>query len=451
MGQYRVTAPALLVAAMAWSTPASAATLAEVLAAAYNNNPTLNAARAELRAIDEGVPQARSGYRPTLFGSADAAVTTTESEFGGSSTTYPRGVGLSVEQPIFLGFRTNNSVKAAESSVLAGREVLRETEQNVLLDAVTVFMDIAQAQAILSLRSQNLEFLREQVRAANDRLSVGEGTRTDVAQTNARLSAGLFEYSAAAATLTSTNARYQAVIGRPPDTIGAVKSVDALLPRTLDEAIARGRENHPAILASAFNIDVASFNVKVIEGEFLPRVTLEGDLSHRNGDPSGVTDSASILGRVTVPIYQAGEPAARARAAKETLGQRRIELDFARDQVRQNVVAFWSSLEAAKAQIRSADAAVEAQQLALSGIIEERNVGQRTTLDVLDAQADLLVAREAQVVARRERVVAAYSLLAAVGDLSAAKLSLAVTAYNPKEHYLQVRDRWGGLRTPDGR
>jgi outer membrane protein len=223
------------------------------------------------------------------------------------------------------------------------------------------------------------------------------------------------------------------------------------LPRTLDQAIAKGRDNHPAILAAGFNIDVASFNVKVIEGEFLPRITIEGDATHRNGGSGGATDSASIVGRVTVPIYQAGEPDARARAAKETLGQRRIELDLTRDQVRQNVVAFWSALEAAKAQIRSADATVEAQQLVLSGVIEERNVGQRTTLDVLDAQADLLVAREAQVVARRERVVAAYSLLGSVGNLSASKLGLAVAAYNPKEHYRQVRDKWGGLRTPDGR
>jgi outer membrane protein len=152
-----------------------------------------------------------------------------------------------------------------------------------------------------------------------------------------------------------------------------------------------------------------------------------------------------------VPIYQAGEPDARARAAKETLGQRRIEHDFTRDQVRQAVVASWSSLEASKAQIISADAGVAAQQLVLSGVIEERNVGQRTTLDVLDAQSDLLLAREAQVTARRDRVVSAYSLLASVGGLGAANLGLTVAIYQPKEHYRQVRDKWGGLRTPDGR
>ncbi len=439
-------------AALAFASPATAATLAEALAAAYSNNPQLNAARAELRATDEGVPQAKSGYRPSIFANADAGVQYTESA-AGSSTTYPRGVSVTIEQPIFLGFRTKNSLRAAESAVRAGREVLRNTEQDVLLDAVSAFMDVAQAQAILSLRSQNLEFLREQVRASNDRLNVGEGTRTDVAQTNSALSLGLSDYAAAAATLASANATYQMVIGRAPDTIGAVKSVDALLPRTLEDALGLAHRHHPAILAASFNIDIASFNVKVIEGEFLPRITVEGDVSHRDdsGGAGGDVDSASIVGRLSVPIYQAGEPDARARAAKETLGQRRIEHDLSRDQVRQALVAAWSSLDAAKAQIEAADAQVGAQQLVLSGVTEERNVGQRTTLDVLDAQQDLIDARVAQVTARRNRVVAAYSVLSAVGGLSAAELSLAVAVYDPKEHHRQVRDKWGGLRTPDGR
>lgn len=452
MVQYRVGMLMFLAAAaFAWSSPASAATLIEVLAAAYANNPTLNAARAELRATDEGVPRARSGYRPKVTGTADAGVTHSESAASGSSTTYPRGVGISVEQSLFLGFRTNNAVKAAESLVLAGRETLRNAEQSVFLDAVTSFMDVAEAQAILSLRSQNLEFLREQVRAANDRLSVGEGTRTDVAQTNARLSAGLFAYSSASADLAAANATYQQVIGRAPDSIGAVKSVDALLPRTLDQAIAKGRSDHPSILAAFYNIDVASFNVKQIEGEFLPSAVLEGSASHRDGGSGGHTESASIVGKLSIPIYQQGGPAARARGAKETLSQRRIQHDIALDAVRQEVVANWSSLEAAKAQIRSADAAVEAQQLVLSGVIEERNVGQRTTLDVLDSQQDLIDARIAQVSARRNRVVTAYALLASVGGLSAAQLGLPVAIYDPKEHLRQVRDKWGGLRAPDGR
>jgi outer membrane protein len=432
--------------------PASAATLVEVLAWAYSSNPQLNAQRADLRATDEGVPQAKSGYRPSIFANGQVAAERIDNEITGSDTRYPRSVNLQIEQPIFLGFRTKNSVRAAESSVLAGREVLRSTEQDVLLDAVTAFMDVAQNQAIVSLRSQNLEFLREQVRAANDRLNVGEGTRTDVAQTNASLSQGLSDYAAAVATLAASNATYQMVIGRPPDTIGAVKNVDKMLPRSLDAAIALGRVNHPSITAANFNIDVASFNVKVIEGEFLPRVTVTGEVAHSDNDTAaGWTNSASIVGQVSVPIYQAGEPDARARQAKETLGQLRIQHDLARDTVRQSVVAAWSQLDAARSQIRAADQQVSAQQLVLSGVIEERNVGQRTTLDVLDSQQDLINARISQVTARRNSVVAAYTVLSSIGALSAAKLGLAVAIYDPKEHHRLVRDKWGGLRTPDGR
>jgi outer membrane protein len=230
-------------------------------------------------------------------------------------------------------------------------------------------------------------------------------------------------------------------------------SVDKFLTRSLDEALAMAQKKHPAILAAALNIDVASFNVKVIEGEFLPRITVQGDLQRRweSGNAVDSVDSASIVGQLSVPIYQAGEPDARARAAKETLGQRRIEHDLARDQVRQAAVAAWAQLDAAKAQIEAADAQVSAQQLVLSGVIEERNVGQRTTLDVLDSQQDLLDAKESQVTARRNRVVAAYSVLSAIGGLSAANLGLAVAIYDPKEHHRQVKDKWGGLRTPDGR
>jgi outer membrane protein len=157
------------------------------------------------------------------------------------------------------------------------------------------------------------------------------------------------------------------------------------------------------------------------------------------------------MARLNVPIYQGGLPSAQVRQAKETLGQRRIEQDAARDQVRQAIVATWGSLEAAKAQIAATNAQVSAEQLVLSGVIEERKVGQRTTLDVLTAQQDLLDARVLQVTAQRDRVVAAFSLLAAIGGLDAVNLGLPVQRYEPTAHYEQVRDKWFGLRTPDGR
>jgi outer membrane protein len=439
-----------VVASLLISAPASAESLTEALAAAYRDNPNLNAQRASLRATDEGVPQALSGYRPTVSGSASAGW----QDVSGVGTFYPRMISLTVQQPIFLGFRTTNSVKMAETAVLAGREILRNTEQTTLLDAVTAYMNVILAQALVSIRAQNIDFLTEQVRAARDRLNVGEGTRTDVAQTEAALQLGRSTYSAAIAQLSAARATYQQVIGHAPKNLGKLRSIDKLLPKSAEAGIATGRARHPAILAAAYNIDIASFNVRVLEGQLLPSVTLDGTLSRtidQQGPGTGRVDSASVMARLNVPIYQGGLPSAQVRQAKETLGQRRIEQDAARDQVRQAIVATWGSLEAAKAQIAATNAQVSAEQLVLSGVIEERKVGQRTTLDVLTAQQDLLDARVLQVTAQRDRVVAAFSLLAAIGGLDAVNLGLPVQRYEPTAHYEQVRDKWFGLRTPDGR
>jgi outer membrane protein len=430
--------------------PAGAAeTLAEALAAAYANNPTLNAQRAALRATDEGVPQALAGFRPSVSAGASAGVNSTD-----GVTRYPRTVSITVEQPIFLGHRTTNGVKIAETAVLAGREALRNTEQNTLLAAAEAFMGVVQAQAILNLRRENLEFLAEQVRAAEDRLNVGEGTRTDVAQTKARQSAGQAAFNVAAAQLNTAIATYQQVIGHQPRSLGAARPVDSMLSQSLNGALADAMTSHPAILAAGYNIDIAEFNVKVTEGELLPSVTVAGSLSHGvdMGGPLGSTsNSASLVGRLSVPIYSGGSTSAKVRQGKEVLGQRRIELDAARDQVRQAVISAWGGLDAARAMIRAAEAQVAAEQLVLSGVIEERRVGQRTTLDVLNAQQELLNARVSLVSAQHDRVIASYALLAAVGRLSADQLGLVVQRYDPTNHYTQVRDKWGGLRTPDGR
>jgi len=430
--------------------PASAETLADALAAAYANNPTLNAERAALRATDEGVPQALAGYRPTVSAAASAGVTGST----GSTPRYPRSVSITVEQPIFLGHRTTNSVKIAETAVLAGREVLRNAEQNTLLAAVEAFMGVVRAQAILNLRRENLTFLAEQVRAAEDRLTVGEGTRTDVAQTRARQASGEAAFNSAAAALNTAIAVYQQVIGHQPTSLGAARPVEAMLSQTLNAALADAMTSHPAILASGYNIDVAEFNVKVTEGELLPSVTLSGTLTHGAETGGGGTSpgsSASLMGRLSVPIYSGGTTSSKVRQGKEILGQRRIELDVTRDQVRQAVISAWGGLDAARAQIRAADAQVAAEQLVVSGVMEERRVGQRTTLDVLNAQQELINARLSLVNAQHDRVVASYALLASVGRLSAEHLGLAVQRYDPAHHYIQVRDKWGGLRTPDGR
>ena len=411
-------------------------TLAEALASAYANNPDLNAQRAGLRATDEAVPQARSAFLPSVDGSASA--------------NFLSGTGsasLGISQTLFDGFGRVNALKSAETSVLAGRETLRSTEQNTLLAAVRAFMGLVQAQAVLNLRSQNVDFLREQVRAAEDRLSVGEGTRTDVAQTNARLAAGQSQLNAATASQNSAIATYQQVIGHVPSALGNADSVETKLPTSLDAALAMAMAGHPSILAARYAVDNAAFGVKSAESNLLPTASISGGVSIDN---TGATDT-SLSGRVSMPIFTGGANSSRVRQAKETLGQRQIQLDSAIASTRQATISAWGSLDSARAQIVAANAQVTAQQLVLSGVTEERRVGQATTLDVLNAQQELLNARVAQVQAQHDRVVAAYSLLAAIGMLNADILGLNVDRYDPTAHYDQVRNAIGGLRTPDGR
>lgn len=425
------------------------------MGSAYLTNPDLNAARAEMRAIDEGVPQARSTYRPRITATGDYGFTTTRSLLAPrwSTASNPRGYGISVEQPLFLGFRTKNAIKQAESSVRAAREQLKVIEQDTLLSAVTAFMNVIRAQVLVNLTAQNIKFLREQVSAAQDRLSVGEGTRTDVAETESSLSAGLSDYAAAVANLNEAIAIYVQVIGHKPESLGSVNGIDKHIPSTLDQALDIALSKHPAIVSSLYNIDVASYNVRVAEGQLLPSASISGSWNHRdnNSFKGNWNESASITGQISVPIYQGGEYASQIRELKERLGQRRIELDVSRAQIRQQVISAWGTLDAARAQVEAAAARVTAQQLVLSGVIEERRVGQRTTLDVLDAQQDLLDAQVSQVTAQRDRVVAAYAVVSAVGRLNAAQIGLDVPVYDPTEHYDEVKDKWLGLRTPDGR
>ena len=411
-------------------------TLAEALASAYANNPDLNAQRAGLRATDENVPQARASFLPTVSASAGA-------DFLDPSAS----ASVSLRQTVFSGFQRQNSLKIAETAVLAGREALRTAEQNTLLAAVRAFMGLVRAQAVLNLRQQNVDFLREQVRAAEDRLSVGEGTRTEVAQTNARLAAGQSQLSAAQASQNAAIATYQQVIGHVPSALGNADSVEGRLPTSLDAALAQALEYHPSIIAARYAVDSAAYGVKVEEGAMLPSASISGSV----GVGDGGTTSSSLMGSVSIPIFTGGSNASHVREAKETLGQRRIQLDSAIAEARQATITAWGALDSARAQIVAANAQVTAQQLVLSGITEERRVGQATTLDVLNAQQELLNARVTQVQAQHDRVVAAYSLLAAIGLLSADALGLNVARYDPTDHYDQVRNALGGLRTPDGR
>lgn len=458
----RVVACAAIAISIGAAVPAGAQTLDQSLAAAYVNNPTLNSQRAATRATDEYVPIALSGYRPQVFGTAYAGTQWTETKAFASALqrtvttqdqTQPYGFGVTISQTIYDGLRTANSVRGAEFQVRGQRELLRNTEQLVLLDAVTAYMNVLQNAALVELQRQNLQALQEELRATRDRFSVGEVTRTDVAQAEASVANAQSELALAESNLNSARATFFQVIGLKPVKLTPGRPIDNLLPRQLPGAVDIGLGNHPAIKAAQFSVDAAMANVKVAEGALSPSVSLNGSAASDYNASESVDrqTSASLTLNLSVPIYQGGAEYATIRQNKELLGQSRIEVDVNREQVRANVVQFWGSLEAAKAAIESAQASVAANEIALKGVREEWRVGQRTTLDVLNAQTALFNSRASLVIAQRDRVVASYSLLSATGQLSAVKLGLKVTHYNPKVHYDQVRDAWFGVRTPDGR
>ncbi len=443
---------------------AVADTLEWALVQAYQNNPSLNAQRAALRATDENVPQALSGYRPklSLTGNAGYNYENATSEFpiAGTLTTtkfaeqfLSRSVGATASQTLYNGFQTANRTRQAESQVMAARETLRVTEQQVLLDAATAYMNLLRDQAILDLNRRNVEVLTEQLKQTRDRFNVGEVTRTDVAQAESRLAAGRSSLLGAQSNYVTSQANYRRIIGVDPGRLAPGTPVDRLSPHMLALAIKQGQAQSPSVLAAAYGADVAELAVKVSEGALYPNLTLNAS-ALQGTDPAYeiLKETAfAVVGTLTVPIYQGGAEYSAIRQAKETLGQQRLNLDVNRDQARATVVQSWGQLDAAKAQIEATTAQVNAAEIALNGVREEARVGQRTTLDVLNAQQELVNARVALVTAQHDRVVASYTLLAAVGGLSMQRLGLDVLIYDPQVHYQQVRDAWIGVRNPDGR
>jgi outer membrane protein len=317
-------------------------------------------------------------------------------------------------------------------------------------------MNLLQTAAILELQRSNVNVLEVTLRQTRDRFSAGEVTRTDVAQAESRLAGGRSQLALAESNYVTAQAQYLQVIGVPaPSRQAPATPVDRLSPRTLAGAIARGRTEHPQITTAMFNVDVAVQQVKIAEGALSPTLAAVGNVQKSFGSTASLnsleTLSASVAAQLSVPIYQGGAEYSAIRQAKETVGQRRLDLDTARDQVQSAVTQAWGQLDAAKAQILATQAQVTAAEVALNGVREEARVGQRTTLDVLNAQQDLVNARVALVTAQRDRVVASYTVLGATGALSPQILGLKIQVYDPMVHYQQIRDAWGGVRTPDGR
>ncbi|MGA7487926.1 MAG: TolC family outer membrane protein [Xanthobacteraceae bacterium] len=437
---------------------ASAETLADALVRTYRDNPQLNAERAHLRGTDETVPQALAGYRPQIMAILTGGLQQVRVLFPDNTiqtaTLRTWTIGLTVSQTIFNGFKTANSVRQSEAQVLSGREALRNTGQGVLLDAVIAYTNVLANQSLVEAQRVNTTFLGETLDTTKKRLDAGDVTPTDVAQSEARLSRGRADLNAAEVNYAIAQAIYAQVTGAPPGRLAPAVPVDRLLPHSREDAVAISRKEHPAILAAMYDTDVAQFGTKIAESSLWPNLSVQGSVQRQwENDPTlsaKGNDIASILGQANVPIYDGGLAASQIRQAKEIAMQARIVLELIRNQTQTAVIGAWASHEGAKIALAAAESEVRAANVALSGVQKELQGGQRTTLDVLNAQQDLMLARARLIGAQRDRVIAAYALLAAIGRFDVKTLHLNTPDYAPEVHYHQVRDAWGGLRTPSG-
>ncbi len=422
----------------------SAESLSEALASAYSGNPALGAERARQRATDEQTAQALSGWRPSVDAGVDAGFAQTNTVPGSNKSSYPGDFSITLTQPVFRGFKTVKGVKRAEATVEAGRQNLLAVEQQTLFDTVQAYMNVIRDRRILTLRQRNVTVLREQLRASNERFNVGEVTRTDVAQSRARLSLSESTVAEAKSNLAASIATYNKVVGHAPGSLKYPKLPK--LPKSLEGATAIAEKINPNILAAAFVAEAAKQNVGVVRGDLLPTVSLEASGTNTIPDfeNNGSTERLTVLGRVSVPLYEAGSTYSAVREAKQVESQRRIEIISAARTVRESVVTAWNFLVAARETIVSSKSQVSANALALDGVKQEYLVGSRTTLDVLNAEAELLNAQVILAQAERDQIVAAYQILGSIGQLTARQLSLGVDYYDPIENYDNVRNKWFG-------
>jgi TolC family type I secretion outer membrane protein len=442
-----------LFAVLAGGITAEAEDLNGALSQAYLGNPTLDAARAQLRSTDEGVPQALSGWRPTVTGQVSAG---SEWSHDGSKPGpnnlivdrnrqfYPRTYSLTLTQPLFNGFGTVSGTKAAENRVKAGRAQLLDTEQQVLFAAVQAYMSVVTNASILELNQNNVKVLQAQLQATNDRFQAGEVTKTDVSQAQASLQGAIAAATAAEGDLTASMAVYRQVVGQEPVQL-SMPNVPPNLPQKQEDVVAMSQEA-PVVISAQFIEAATKDDIDTQFSELLPSVSLQGSVSRADEQASDrdSTTEGTILGVLTVPLYQAGAPDSRVRQAKQLYQQARRQLDEARRASAQQAVAAWQALETAQAQITSFEEQVRANTIALEGVRQEQTVGARTVLDVLDAEQALLNSKVNLVTAQTNLVIARYQVLQAIGQLNAKALALNVPLYDPSQHYNDVRNKWWG-------
>jgi outer membrane protein len=431
---------------------ASAMTLEEALVLAYQNNPTLQAQRAQVRATDEGVNQAIAGWRPQVEGSVfgNSTWSTRNNDNDEINRLSGYGSSLTVTQNIYDGGQTTAATEEAESNVLAERARLHSTEQGVLLDAVTAYMDVFRDTAVLQLNINNEKVLARQLAATRDRFNVGEVTRTDVAQAEARLAGARADRVQSEGNLETSRGVFRQIVGEMPDKLNK-PDVAFDLPTGQDETIKLAIDYNPDVVAAKFDEAAARHNVRQNIGALLPSVDLSGEATQARNQARNQAvlnrDSLEyeLKAEITVPIYQQGTVYSQVREAKQLAARARMQIEEARRKAVEDATSGWQALATARARIRSLNAEVRAAQIALEGVQQEALVGSRTVLDVLDAEQELLDAKVDLVVAERDEIVARFDVLDATGRLTGPNLKLPVGYYDASLHYKSVRTKFFGL------
>jgi outer membrane protein len=439
---------------------AQADSLPDALIAAYQNNPTLNAERAQLRATDEDLARAQSGYRPSVEANADYGVQSlltgpsrNQSAFTRASIqrndgiTKPAGFNIVMTQPLFRGFQVENAVSEANASIMAERQQLVDVEQRTLMETTRAYLDVLRDSANVALRANSVKLFSHEASATAERFAVGEMTRTDVAQARARQAEAEASLSLAKAQLRGSLADYERLVGHIPKQLRDPARFEVTLPKTLDEAVAAAMSSNPKVLAAAFSERAAKYTVRKALGEMLPDVRLQAQHSERFDSTPWIDQqiTQSVVARVNVPLYQSGEVEARIRQAKQQHQSHLEQIEAARTKAKSDVVSAFAEVQAAREQVAAVKRQAEAVNESLAGVREEQRAGQRTLLDVLNAEQDKVNADVAGVRARHDYVIAGFSLLMAMGRLTAADLGLDVPLYDVGRHYAETNRKWIGL------
>ena len=453
-------AAGLALAATVGAAPnAPAQSLIETLSTTYNSNPDLLAARALLRQTDESLAQAVANWRPRVSLSLNYNKNIDEN-FPMSSPYVPlpatsyllngKSTVLQLTQPLFLGGQTIASTKQAQANIQAQRASLADTEQTVLLSAVTSYSDVVQNLAIADARRNNVRVLVQQLDATRERFRVGELTITDVSQAEARLELAKADLVQADTNVRIAEAAFQRTVGKKPGKLGEIPLVGGL-PGSEEEAVALAMDAGPRSISAQYRISAASYGVNNAIGAVLPQVNLVGTLQQQfDVQVPGDRFYNYILGvQATIPLYQGGGEWSKIRQAKELVGQRRAELDSARRSVAENTIRSWRQLDSSRSRVTSFESQVRANEVALNGVRQEALVGSRTTLDVLNAEQELLNSQVNLIQARRDVQISYYGLLAGVGRLTARTLSLPVEYYDEERYYNEVGSRWIGWGNSD--